>query len=174
MVDQLTEKQKRFADAYLETLNATKSAKIAGYSEKTAGSIGRENLRKPQIMNYINAELETERDQRIMSRNEALELLSDLARGHTKETITLFVGEGVQDTIEIPTPSNVRKQALELLLKRYDIASKDKLTIRKLELEIEKMEKEMTSEVSTEDKLAQIIDRFDDMAVQPVEGSDEQ
>ncbi len=40
----LTEKQKRFADYYIELGNATEAARKAGYSSKTAKSIGQENL----------------------------------------------------------------------------------------------------------------------------------
>lgn len=46
----LTPKQERFCYEYLANgFNATKAAKIAGYSEKTAFSIGAENLSKPLI-----------------------------------------------------------------------------------------------------------------------------
>ena len=45
----LTEKQARFVAEYLVDLNATEAAIKAGYSEKTAYSIGFENLRKPEI-----------------------------------------------------------------------------------------------------------------------------
>ncbi|MFR7383035.1 MAG: terminase small subunit, partial [[Clostridium] leptum] len=45
----LTAKQQRFVDEYLIDLNATQAAIRAGYSEKTAFSIGTENLRKPLI-----------------------------------------------------------------------------------------------------------------------------
>lgn len=45
----LTDLQKRFVDEYLVDLNATQAAVRAGYSEKTASSIGSENLRKPEI-----------------------------------------------------------------------------------------------------------------------------
>jgi len=45
----LTDKQKRFVEEYLLDLNATQAAIRAGYSAKTAGSIGEENLRKPEI-----------------------------------------------------------------------------------------------------------------------------
>ena len=45
----MTEKQKRFCDEYLTDLNATQAAVRAGYSKKTAYSIGEENLRKPEI-----------------------------------------------------------------------------------------------------------------------------
>ena len=44
----MTPKQTRFE--YLANgLNATKAAISAGYTEKTAASIGEENLRKPEI-----------------------------------------------------------------------------------------------------------------------------
>ena len=49
----LTDKQKRFCDEYLIDLNATQAAIRAGYSEETACNIGCENLRKPNIAEYI-------------------------------------------------------------------------------------------------------------------------
>ncbi|MER8532102.1 terminase small subunit [Mesorhizobium sp. M1005] len=51
----LTDKQKRFVDEYLVDLNATQAAIRAGYSEKTARSVGSENLTKPDIADAIAA-----------------------------------------------------------------------------------------------------------------------
>ncbi|MNV48266.1 Terminase small subunit [compost metagenome] len=45
----LTAKQKLFVKEYLVDLNATQAAIRAGYSAKTAGSVGQENLTKPEI-----------------------------------------------------------------------------------------------------------------------------
>jgi phage terminase small subunit len=45
----LTPRQTRFVAHYLITLNATHAAIAAGYSKKTAKSIGAENLTKPDI-----------------------------------------------------------------------------------------------------------------------------
>lgn len=50
----LTKKQQRFIDEYLIDLNATQAAIRAGYSSDTAGSIGQENLTKPEIKNAID------------------------------------------------------------------------------------------------------------------------
>lgn len=50
----LTDKQQRFCEEYLVDLNATKAAIRAGYSEDSAGSIGHENLKKPEIQDYIS------------------------------------------------------------------------------------------------------------------------
>ena len=53
----LTEKQKRFCVEYLIDLNATQAAIRAGYSTSTAGAIGAENLKKPQIRACIDKAL---------------------------------------------------------------------------------------------------------------------
>ncbi len=45
----LTPKQERFIEEYLIDLNATQAAIRAGYSKKTAKSVGSENLTKPDI-----------------------------------------------------------------------------------------------------------------------------
>jgi phage terminase small subunit len=60
----LTIKQQRFADEYIISGNATDAARKAGYAEKTARSIGNENLTKPDILTYIKertAELESKK-----------------------------------------------------------------------------------------------------------------
>lgn len=49
----LTPKQQRFVDEYLLDLNATQAAIRAGYSAKTAYSVGSENLRKPEVVSAI-------------------------------------------------------------------------------------------------------------------------
>lgn len=49
----LTAKMKRFGEEYIVDLNATQAAIRAGYSEKTAKSIGQENLTKPDLQDYI-------------------------------------------------------------------------------------------------------------------------
>lgn len=49
----LTPKQQRFVEEYLIDLNATQAAIRSGYSEKTAKSIGQENLTKPDIQKAI-------------------------------------------------------------------------------------------------------------------------
>jgi phage terminase small subunit len=51
--EKLTDKQKRFCEEYLIDLNATQAAIRAGYSAKTAKSIGQENLTKPDILQYV-------------------------------------------------------------------------------------------------------------------------
>ena len=51
----LTPKQERFCEEFLKDRNATQAAIRAGYSKKTAGSIGDENLKKPEIRQKIES-----------------------------------------------------------------------------------------------------------------------
>lgn len=57
-------KQALFVKEYLVDLNATQAAIRAGYSKKTAGQIGDENLKKPQIAQAI-AEASKERTKKV-------------------------------------------------------------------------------------------------------------
>lgn len=55
----LTPKQRIFLNTYLTNgFNATQAAITAGYSKKTAYSIGSENLKKPEIIEALNRELQ--------------------------------------------------------------------------------------------------------------------
>lgn len=64
MKKELTPKQQRFVEEYRVDLNATQAAIRAGYSAKTAGQIGDENLKKPQIAAAVESAME-ERAQKI-------------------------------------------------------------------------------------------------------------
>lgn len=81
----LTNKQKVFIDEYLKCWNAAESARRAGYSEKTAYSMGWENLRKPEIKAAIEARL----DEVHMSADEALKLTAEIARGDLADFMSI-------------------------------------------------------------------------------------
>jgi phage terminase small subunit len=65
----LTAKQQRFVEEYLVDLNATQAAIRAGYSEKTAYSIGQENLNKPEIAAAV--------EQHMAKRSERTDITAD-------------------------------------------------------------------------------------------------
>lgn len=112
--NKLTEKQKRFIDYYVETANATESAKRAGYSSKTAKNIGAENLTK---LNYfIQERLQELEDNRIASQEEVLQYLTKVMRGEEKDQFGLDAS--LQD----------RTKCAELLGKRYG-AFKEKVDV---------------------------------------------
>lgn len=60
----LTARQQRFCLEYIQDYNATEAAKRAGYSEKTAKSIGSENLKKPEIKETV-LQLQSEQKDRL-------------------------------------------------------------------------------------------------------------
>ncbi len=68
----LRPKQQKFVEEYLLDLNATAAAKRAGYSPKTAESIGYENLRKPQIQAAIQEKRQKISDEIDLTRNDIL------------------------------------------------------------------------------------------------------
>ena len=61
---ELSEKQKQFCQEYIIDFNSTQAAIRAGYSEKTARSIGSENLTKPDIQEYLQILIQ-ERNKRV-------------------------------------------------------------------------------------------------------------
>lgn len=85
----LTPKQKAFADAYIETGNASEAARRAGYSEKTAGAIGGENLEKPAIKAYIKERLADIEAQHVASADEVMRFFSSVMRGEVKDQFGL-------------------------------------------------------------------------------------
>ena len=129
----LTEKQKRFADYYIETGNGTEAAVKAGYSKKTARVIGQENLLKPAIKNYIDEKLTEMSNNRIASANEVMELLTSAARGELEEEVVVVEGEGdgcsTARTIKKQIGAKDRIKAAELLGKRYRLWT-DKMEVK--------------------------------------------
>lgn len=81
----LTVKQKAFADFYIKTGNATESAIKGGYSKNTAAVIGHENLRKPNILKYIEKRQKKIDEKRIADGDEVLEVLTSLLRSEDIE-----------------------------------------------------------------------------------------
>ncbi|MFL2050650.1 terminase small subunit [Leuconostoc mesenteroides] len=128
----LTPKQKKFADEYIKTGNATQSAIEAGYSKKTAQVIGAENLSKPMVKSYIEERMVEIASKRVMSYTEAVELLTSIARGEEKETVVVATPVSVEK-VEKEADLKTRISALKEILKRYP--NNDKLIeqqIRKL------------------------------------------
>lgn len=73
----LSTKQIAFVEHYLTHWNATKAAILAGYSKRSARSIGSENLTKPDIQEAIAARLVELK----MGADEILTRLTEHARG---------------------------------------------------------------------------------------------
>lgn len=109
----LTPKQKAFADEYLKCGNATEAAKKAGYKEKAAYATGAENLRKPQIIAYIEERQKEIDDSRIASAAEIMQYFTSVMRGEVKD----------QFGLEAPL-SERTKAAVELAKRKVDVVQK--------------------------------------------------
>ena len=86
----LTPKQKAFADEYIKNGgNASDAARKAGYSEKTAYSMGQQNLKKLNVSSYIAAKqslIEKQKGTDIMSLAEIQQRRSMIARGELTDS----------------------------------------------------------------------------------------
>ncbi|MBZ1505970.1 terminase small subunit [Leuconostoc mesenteroides] len=131
----LTPKQKKFADEYIKTGNATQSAIEAGYSKKYANTNAPKLLQNTTLKQYIEKCMAEIASKRVMSYTEAVELLTSIARGEEKETVVVATPIGVEE-VEKEPDTKTRIIAVREILKRYP--NNDKLVeqqIRKLSAE---------------------------------------
>lgn len=111
----LTEKQKRFIDYYVETGNATEAARRAGY--KQAHVQGAQNLSK--LRSFIDEKISCKDSERIAKQDEILEFLTSVMRGQVKEEFPIGLGMGEQELVKKELDGKDRIKAAELLGKRY-------------------------------------------------------
>ena len=119
MIRKLTIKQKKFADEYIKTGNATQSYFDAGYSMKSkngAGVEGNKLLNNPKIKDYISKRLKKIEDAKIPKQKEILEFLGGVMRGTLTSTVVTKMGE-----IEVPPDWKERVAAAKELLKRMPV-----------------------------------------------------
>lgn len=116
---QLTLKQKKFADEYIISGNATESAIKAGYSSKYANTNVSKLLQNTTIKSYIDERLAQLESEKIADQQEVLKYLSAVMRGEMTEQTLKSVGESGQVITEIDVGAKDRIKAAELLGKRY-------------------------------------------------------
>ncbi len=117
----MTPKQRKFCDEYLISGNATDAAIKAGYSPKTAKQTGSENLAKPDLKQYIEAELDKLHSAKIADAQEVLEYLTSVMRGEHTEQVLKLAGDGIQTIADIDVSAKERLKAAELIGKRYGL-----------------------------------------------------
>lgn len=117
----LTNKQQAFVEAYLANgFNATKAAITAGYSEKTARSIGAENLTKPDISDTVKQRMA----ELCMSADEALMRLSQMARAQMSLLVTKTAGRLPMVDWEAALESGAIDAVKELTIREGEIGFK--------------------------------------------------
>lgn len=157
----MTPKQKKFCDEYIKSGNAKQSAIKAGYSPKTAKSIGQENLTKPDLKAYIDERLKELSDHKILSAAEVLEYLSRVVAG--KETEYVATSKGVFP--DVPVSAKDRISAAKELLKRYpttDPMEKQKLKKLTADARISEARANVAERLGSEgdDKLDELMDKL--------------
>ena len=100
----LTERQRRFADLYLELGNASEAAVQAGYKRSYAQGV----KHQPAVQAYMQQRLQDARQRHIASADEVLEFLTEVMRGE-------IAGERPEKN------SSPRMRAAELLGKRLGV-----------------------------------------------------
>lgn len=151
----LTAKQEKFCQQYIICLNASQAAVEAGYSSKTAGAIGHENLKKPEIAArlqelMIAAQERTEitldavireitnvalvRESEFYNDDGSVKKLSELTKEQTAALSSYTIrtikdgkdSEGNQQYLETPVFSAQDKmKALDMLMKYFGAYSSD-------------------------------------------------
>lgn len=157
----MTPKQKKFCDEYIKSGNAKQSAIKAGYSPKTAYSIGNENLNKPELKAYIEKRLKRLESEKIAGAREVLEYLSSVMRGEQTESVA--TARGVYDNV--PVSAKDRINAAKELLKRYpttDPMEKQKLKKLTADARISEARANVAERLGSEgdDKLDELMDKL--------------
>lgn len=128
----MNKKQKRFADEYLVDCNATQAAIRAGYSEKTAKSIGQRLLTNVDIKTYIDEQLEKIHNENIADAKEVMMYLTSVLRGKSKSEIVVVenIGDFMSEARRMKKEPDEREKlkAAELIGKRYGMFT-DKLSV---------------------------------------------
>ncbi|HEM5080812.1 TPA: terminase small subunit [Streptococcus suis] len=153
----MNDKQIRFADEFIKLGNATQAALNAGYSEKTSYSQGQRLLKNVEVKEYINKQMQELHKINIMQAEEALSILSDIARGKRDEEVLILnptTGKVERHTKKADNATVIK--AITEILKRYPTAKQSE----KLELEIEKLKSQLT-EAQIEDDTITIIDSWE-------------
>lgn len=138
----LNAREKLFADEYIINKgNAYQAALKAGYSNKTARFAAKwlkepnpqkpteKTKFKPELKQYIEAELDRIHSEKSADAKEVMEFLTSMMRGEETEQILKLVGDGVQTIDDIDVSAKERLKAAELIGKMLGVFT-DKVNIK--------------------------------------------
>ncbi|WP_369974636.1 terminase small subunit [Paraliobacillus sp. X-1268] len=122
MSKKLTGTQRRFADEYIITGNASKAARDVGYSEAYAKTHVYKLLENARVDSYIKERLEKLQSEKVADQQEVMEYLTSVLRGEVQDEVLLVVGDGdfgsSVERNDKRSDTNDRTKASELLGKR--------------------------------------------------------
>lgn len=114
----MDERQKRFADYYIELGVAEQAALKAGYSESYSRGNAHKLLANVSIKNYIEEQMAKKDSERIASQDEVLSFLTQVLRGEVTEQVPITMKDYWEMTNKEPSIKD-RTKAAELIGKRY-------------------------------------------------------
>lgn len=128
-------KRKKFIEHYLVHNNATKAAIAAGYSAKTAASMGSQLLRNIKIRETIEAAKSKEFDKSVADIQERKQILTEIARAR----LTHFGTAGVDGFVLNVGPENLNSAGLGEIQTRTEITgqggkNEDQAIVTKIKL----------------------------------------
>lgn len=115
----LNPKQEKFVLAYVgeARFNATKAAKMAGYSERSAYSTGHELLKNPEIAARVKDVLDVHR----LSAEAVLSELADIATAEWREFVVVRLNPKTGEKLEVKMDLNAKVRSLELLARAHGL-----------------------------------------------------
>lgn len=155
-MSKLTTKQKKFCDEYIKSGNAKEAAIKAGYSPKTAYSIGNENLNKPELKSYIEKQMKKLESKKIAGAREVLEYLSSVMRGEQTESVA--TAKGVYD--DVPVSAKDRISAAKEILKRYPVDPLGKAQLRRANADARVAEAKAKAMEDNGQDIEQLLDKM--------------
>lgn len=97
-----------FAEEFIRTGNRSEAARLAGYSEKTAGSQGSRLLKNVKVAEYIKQRMQQEHDKLVASADEVIKFYTAVMRNEVKDQF------GLEASLDS------RLDAAKELMKRYN------------------------------------------------------
>ena len=130
-MSELRGKQRKFADNYIKSGNATEAYVNAGYkvrSNETARANASRLLTNANVKAYIDKRLKQLESAKLATAQETLEYLTSVMRGEQTETVV--TAKGLYKNIEVSAKDRIT--AAKELLKRYPVDPLAKAQLRKI------------------------------------------
>ncbi|QHJ78613.1 MAG: hypothetical protein [Caudoviricetes sp.] len=130
-MSELRGKQRKFADNYIKSGNATEAYVNAGYkvrSNETARANASRLLTNANVKSYIEKRLKQLESAKLATAQETLEYLTSVMRGEQTETVV--TAKGLYRNVEVSAKDRIT--AAKELLKRYPVDPLAKAQLRKI------------------------------------------
>lgn len=130
-MSELRGKQRKFADNYIKSGNATEAYVNAGYkvrSNETARANASRLLTNANVKAYIEMRLKQLESAKLATAQETLEYLTSVMRGEQTETVV--TAKGLYRNVEVSAKDRIT--AAKELLKRYPVDPLAKAQLRKI------------------------------------------